>query len=87
MADFTFVTKNPSRPRGPDFIRRFDRAPGVTAISVSQIGMEVMYIATVPPSLDVVNRCDHCGRGDLKEQIAHSVDQAVQFGWLVEVEK
>lgn len=87
MADFTFTVPNPNPPNDGFITRRFDLAHGINGLSVSQRGLNVMYIATDPPQLEVANRCEHCGRGDIHERIAHSIDQAVQYGWLIEVEK
>jgi len=34
----------------------------------------------------VINRCDHCQRGDWVPDIAHSFDEAIEKGWLVPVD-
>ena len=34
----------------------------------------------------VINRCDHCQRGDWVPDIAHSFDETIEKGWLVPVD-
>lgn len=30
-----------------------------------------------------VNQCEHCHRSDIRQKVAHSIDDAIEFGWLV----
>lgn len=38
-----------------------------------------------PPQMEAVDRCACCGRSDLRERVARSIEQAVELGWLAPV--
>lgn len=38
-----------------------------------------------PPEVRMSNRCEHCGRADMTERVATSVEQAVEWTWLKEL--
>jgi len=56
----------------------------VTFDEVEVHGQHVHY-RTIPPTARVVDVCEHCGRGDWTEVVAHSIEQVIELGWLVEV--
>lgn len=43
-------------------------------------------IRTDPPQQRLVNECKACGRFDLEPVSAHSIEQAIEFGWLEPVD-
>jgi hypothetical protein len=42
-----------------------------------------MTIRTDPPTMEPFNDCEHCHRADWRERRASSLEQAIEYGWLV----
>jgi hypothetical protein len=39
------------------------------------------------PPMIITNECKHCHRFDVSERVAYSWDQAIEYGWLIEVDE
>lgn len=60
----------------------YELAPGIPGHKVDYT-MAGIRIRLVPPWMEIVHQCDQCHRGDLRERVACSFEEAVEFGWFI----